>query len=233
MKTIIITIFAATAICSDYAAEEVEELYSKPGSLRGHIAIVNRQKMVPESVFLDSIDVIRERLRYDFKIGKDESALKGAVIQLQIFDNPGDIAPMTVSPEIGRGVLNVAALTNGLNSADVLSKLPNRVKLEFLRMICYAFGVGGSQFSGNLMSATSIQELDSMQPFLPVDVFDKIDASARKRGLRPEILANYYEACEQGWAPHPTNDYQKSIWQKVHAIPDKPITIEYDPKKDK
>jgi len=27
--------------------------------------------------------------------------------------------------------------------------------------------------------------------------------------------------------PAPTNDVQKAIWEKVHAIPDKPITIEY------
>ena len=81
------------------------------------------------------------------------------------------------------------------------------------------------------MSATSVQELDSMQPFIPVDVFDKIDASAKKRGLRPEILANYYEACEQGWAPAPTNDIQKAILDKVHAIPANPIKIKFDPKK--
>lgn len=231
MKTSVFVLVASISICSAYAADEVEELYAKPGSMRGYIAIVNSQDMVPESVFVDSIDIIRERLRYNFKICKDGSAPQGAAIQLQIVDNSGDAAPMTVSPEIGRGVLNVAALTNDLCSADTARKLPNRVKLEFLRMLCYAFSVGGSQFGGNLMSATSVQELDSMQPFIPVDVFDKIDASAKKRGLRPEILANYYEACEQGWAPAPTNDIQKAIWDKVHAIPANPIKIKFDPKK--
>jgi hypothetical protein len=231
MKTCIFALVASASIYSAYAAEEVEELYAKPGSMRGYIAIVNSQDMVPESVFVDAIDVIRERLRYDFKFCKDGSAPKGAAIQLQIVDDSGDVAPMTVSPEIGRGVLNVAALTNDLCAADTARKLPNRVKLEFLRMLCYAFSVGGSQFGGNLMSATSVQELDNLQPFIPVDVFDKIDASAKKRGLRPEILANYYEACEQGWAPAPTNDMQKAIWDKVHAVPATPMKIEFDPKK--
>ena len=41
------------------------------------------------------------------------------------------------------------------------------------------------------------------------------------------------KACQEGWAPAPTNDVQKAIWEKVHAIPDKPMTIEFDPKKDK
>ena len=40
-------------------------------------------------------------------------------------------------------------------------------------------------------------------------------------------------ACREGWASAPTNDVQKAIWDKVRAIPDKPLTIEYDPKKDK
>lgn len=38
---------------------------------------------------------------------------------------------------------------------------------------------------------------------------------------------------EAGWAAQPTNDYQKAVWDQVHALPDKPLTIEFDPKKDK
>lgn len=234
MKLLAIILSATLSVLQSAAAVEEEVLYSKPGSIRGHVAVMNRQNLLPESLFTEAAEIIRERLRYDFRIGGDESLLKGAALQLSIVDNPDDTAPMTVSPEIGRGQLNVAALTNDLSSADAVRKLlPNRARLEFLRLTCYAFGVGGSQFGGNLLSATSLQDLDSMKPFLPVDVFDKIDASARKRGLRPEVLASYREACEQGWAPAPTNDVQKAIWQKVHAIPDKPITIKYDPKKDK
>jgi len=36
---------------------------------------------------------------------------------------------------------------------------------------------------------------------------------------------------EEGWAPAPTNEYQKIVWDKVHAIPQKPMKIEFDPKK--
>lgn len=232
MKTLVFALTVASIAHAVFAATEIEVLYAKPGSISGHIAVVNRQAMVPESIFVDAAEIVRERLRYDFRFATDESVLKGAAIQLQVINDPSDLAPMTVSPEIGRGKLNIAALTNDLSSADAVRKLlPNRAKLEFLRLMCYAFGVGGSQFSGNLMSATSVQDLDGMQPFLPVDVFDKIDASAKKRGLRPEILANYYEACEQGWAPAPTNDVQKAIWDKVHAVPASPMKIEFDPKK--
>ena len=41
----------------------------------------------------------------------------------------------------------------------------------------------------------------------------------------------YKEACEEGWAPAPTNEIQKAIWDKVRATPKNPMKIEFDPKK--
>ena len=52
-------------------------------------------------------------------------------------------------------------------------------------------------------------------------------------GVAPAKLVPYQIACREGWAPPPTNDVQKAVWEKVHSIPDKPLTIEYDPKNDK
>ena len=43
--------------------------------------------------------------------------------------------------------------------------------------------------------------------------------------------STYRKACQEGWALAPTNDVQKAIWKEVHSIPDKPMTIEYKPKK--
>ena len=52
-------------------------------------------------------------------------------------------------------------------------------------------------------------------------------------GITPKAYSTYKKACEEGWAPQPVNDAQRKIWNQVHAIPDKPLTIEFDPKKDK
>ena len=46
-------------------------------------------------------------------------------------------------------------------------------------------------------------------------------------------IGTYRQACQEGWAPAPKNDEQKAIWNQVHAIPDKPIKIEFDPKRGK
>ena len=43
------------------------------------------------------------------------------------------------------------------------------------------------------------------------------------------IKATYLRACHLGWAPPPTNDVQRAIWEKIKAEkergPTKPITI--------
>jgi hypothetical protein len=48
--------------------------------------------------------------------------------------------------------------------------------------------------------------------------------------VAPRIVP-YKLACEEGWAPAPTNEYQKAIWDETHAIPANPMKIEFDPKK--
>ena len=46
-------------------------------------------------------------------------------------------------------------------------------------------------------------------------------------GVTPWKETTYKRACEEGWAPAPTNEYQKAVWDKVHAIPDQPLKIKY------
>jgi len=47
--------------------------------------------------------------------------------------------------------------------------------------------------------------------------------------VTPCIRATYRRACHLGWAPPPTNDVQRAIWEKIKAEkergPTKPITI--------
>jgi hypothetical protein len=53
-------------------------------------------------------------------------------------------------------------------------------------------------------------------------------------GVLPAQRATDMKACQEGWAPAPTNDVQKAIWEKVKAEksekPSKPIKVNYDPK---
>lgn len=50
--------------------------------------------------------------------------------------------------------------------------------------------------------------------------FDKFAAFAKHLsdfGVKPRKMATYKRACQEGWAPAPTNDIQKAIWEKAKA----------------
>jgi len=36
-------------------------------------------------------------------------------------------------------------------------------------------------------------------------------------GMAAPKLVPYLKACQEGWAPVPTNDYQKAVWERVRS----------------
>ena len=82
----------------------------------------------------------------------------------------------------------------------------------------------------------SVQDLDVIQVERPCpEPFNKMIDGAKTFGIEPIRMATYRIACEEGWAPAPTNDVQKAIWEKVKADkergPTNPIKIEPPKKK--
>ena len=210
-----------------------EEIFVKPGSAKGFVAVVNRQTKVAEKEFANAVEYVRKDKPFVFKFVKDDAEARDAAVVVRIVDEAGK-PPMTVSPEVGRGEMNVAALAEGIPAnADAQKTFLHRVRSEFLRTVAYAFGAGGSRFTGNIMTVFSIGELDSCAEFLPVDTLSDIARNAKKLGLRPEYAVSYTVACEEGWAPQPKTDEQRRIWKEVHAMPENPIRIKFDPKTDK
>ena len=92
-------------------------------------------------------------------------------------------------------------------------------------------GASDSMMQPCLMSPVhSLSDLDANTCVMPtMEPFNMMINNVRKLGVAVRRRVSYHKACEEGWAPAPTNDIQRAIWDKVHAIPDKPITIEFDP----
>ena len=134
--------------------------------------------------------------------------------------------------EDGWSVLNVKGLDDDLPPKDIYE---NRLRKEINRAFAQASGAGLSLNSPCVMEpAFSLQELDAIQfPVISPEAMSKIQDVGNKKKIGRIVTKTYLKACEEGWAPAPTNDIQKAIWDKVHAIPDKPITIEFDPRRDK
>ena len=104
-----------------------------------------------------------------------------------------------------------------------------------MRAFALVCGSGTSQYSGNILNATSIQDLDSANPDTMIyDMVLRCNKYLASIGITPSQKASYKTACEEGWAPAPTNDVQKAIWERTKAEKDKkpsnPIKVNFDPK---
>jgi hypothetical protein len=114
--------------------------------------------------------------------------------------------------------LNVAKYGNGIPSGK-LSHIPfyARCRKGILRAYSVLIGGARSQFPGNILAVKSIEELDTVGEFVPGDVQMVIRQNFKDHEVTAETKAPYIRACKEGWAPAPTNDIQKAIWDRVKS----------------
>ena len=209
----------------------------KPGTGAGKIAIINAQKRV-------SLDEIKKpfprvlqalRLATVFHDGEptDVASAKTTLVKFDaqigvfILDRVG-FPTLLVSPDEGWAMVNVAALA--VDSPDSM-KLAARVRKETLRGFALICGAADSQYKMSLMQGMpTLSDLDSvLGEMIPPDIFIRCKGYTDKFGVVPYYQTSYKKACEEGWAPAPTNEFQKAIWDKIKADkergPTNPITI--------
>ena len=82
------------------------------------------------------------------------------------------------------------------------------------------------------MPFSSLEELDANNSLKPApDGINAFMNNAAAYGMTPLTIASYRTACRNGWAPAPTNDIQKAIWDEIHAMPTEPLKIKPETKK--
>lgn len=187
----------------------------EPNSGKGFVAVVNTQSKVDEKEIAEVVAVIRKEISYRFKIVKTDVEAKDAALTIRVVDVAGKPV-FTASPEASLAEVNVATLVDDLKSDFSKKKfLPHRTRIEIMRAFAYAAGAGGSGFPGNIFDTVTVKDLDYCKEFFPVDTLDAIRRHLTKRGLEPENVTTYRYACEEGWAPAPTNEYQKAIYEEI------------------
>lgn len=180
------------------------------------------------------INVEVAQLKMDgFGIDKIGSVMKEHDAQLSIFvvDDPALPTSLHAS-EDGWTLVNVAKMRVDNPDAE-------RFDLRARKLIARGFMAA--------IGATSdVDETSPVKPARDVAAIDKIpvahisfwnigaiNAYLRGMGVVPPVLTTYRRAVRAGYAPAPTNKWQKLIWESEHQIPTKPMKIEFDPKKDK
>ena len=138
---------------------------------------------------------------------------------------------LMVIPEDRLVVVNAAKYKEGTDPV----RREERVIKELWRGLGFVSGIGYAPFKNDVFQPVyTIPELDALeyQVMQPMN-FQRMYGALAKAGITRGRRVPYRVAVREGWAAQPTNDYQRAVWNEVHAIPDKPITIEFDPKKDK
>ena len=135
---------------------------------------------------------------------------------------------LLVAPDNGWARVNVAALAADGASAEVLEA---RVKKELWRAFVILFGGGNSLNDFDVMRPIRApKDLDACKTFVSSpEPFNAMLNGAKAAGITPVRRTSYLNAVRLGWAPAPTNDFQKAIWERVKADkergPTNPITI--------
>lgn len=218
----------------------------KPNSQQGKIAFINAQSKLPQAEIETAVAALYKAAKFKFEvmavsdeekrpIDRAASACTDFKAQIAVIVvDDGETPAVLVAPEDRWAIVNVRKIDKGLTPGPLYARLfAARCRKEVIRAFSMLCGGGASQFPGNMMATPSIEDLDSVQEFIPIDMERRWTDYLASHGVRPAYIRTYQQACKEGWAPAPTNDIQKAIWNKVHAVPDKPLTIEFDPKKDK
>jgi hypothetical protein len=188
------------------------------------VRFVNMQQSVSSQALDQSTEFIRSASRVpvaimtkkgsDSAVIKEVKAIPETLAVILIRETPGEPA-LLVAPEEMWAMVNVVALKQGV-SQDVLDA---RTQKEMWRALGYLLGVANSATATTLMSPVEKpSELDTItaQMLNPENLI-KVQQNAIKKGATPARMSTYKKACEEGWAPMPTNSIQKAIWEDVKA----------------
>lgn len=137
---------------------------------------------------------------------------------------------LLVAPEDGWAKVNVTALAEDGPDAKTLEERTIKEAWRGIALIC---GASDSIYQPCLMREIhSLKDLDAVKVLEPSpEAFNMLYRAIDTMRLKRMFTETYRKACEEGWAPAPTNDVQKAIWEKAHAVPATPMKIEFDPKK--
>ena len=192
------------------------------------VLVVNSQSDVAASDIREMVGVIGVAIDVMTVLDCD---VKDAALTISLVSTKDDPL-LALAPESAWAKINVAKLKGNGASGRALS---DRTKKELIRAIAFLLGAGHSQFLPDLMGPIrQPEELDAFKGImLCPEAYNAIKASAKLLNLRPARMVTYRQACSEGWAPVPTNDIQKAIWDEVRTPPSKPLKITYDKDKQK
>jgi hypothetical protein len=123
---------------------------------------------------------------------------------------------LLLAPESRWAIVNISRLAEGKPSKE---KIDERFRKEIWRAIGYLMGGNNQSSKASLLHVNKGgQDLDQLNNVaMDPAIFANIVAVAKAWNLKLCSPTTYRNACEEGWAPMPTNNFQKAIMEEVKA----------------
>ena len=193
------------------------------------IEVMNDQTLCPAEWIQDFEGMVMKNFGFPVKfVTWDANAPRPENVAGRILVVAKDSVPaLLCAPEELWSQVNVKPLK--ADNPDEI-KFKNRVNKEMLRALGYAMGCGNSSAQPCVMAdITSLKDLDEAARTMGPEASGKTDLNGRLRGCKITQFVSYRRACTEGWAPAPTNDVQRAIWEQANAErsekPSNPIKI--------
>lgn len=125
-----------------------------------------------------------------------------------------DMPTILTAPQNRFAFVNVKPLKSDAPDAE---KLASRIRKELWRGFAFICGGGTSDTPGCVMNPVmSLGDLDYIgTEMISPDGGKAMSTCFKMIGITPYRQTSYLQACREGWAPAPTNEYQKAIWEKI------------------
>lgn len=210
-KVLALATVSAAIVCRAAGAEMDDPnggiLERKDAVPSKQIGVIDLQKAIPADAFADAIRNLRIVTSLPFAPGE-----KSAPVKIEVGDEGSSV--MILYPEEMRATVSVKALAADSPSAATLLE---RVQKTVARAGLYLMGSGYGPRGCLSSTVRSLKELDGLALDMPSpDALTRL-RGGRTVGVKMLRFATYRQACRGGWAPPPTNDIQRAIWEQVKA----------------
>lgn len=155
--------------------------------------------------FKIGVEAVADRERGAADLAADARVL--AVVRIE--DGAADAPALAIYPEERIAVVNCARLGDAGGAP-----FARRLEREIWRAICFVGGTGYSASRNSLVQPVfSLEELDAIESKgVNMTTIQQFGPMFERHGVRKGSKVTYRNAVRQGWAPPPTNDLQRAVW---------------------
>ncbi len=144
-------------------------------------------------------------------------AAESPLMLIAVIEGDPDLPALSVFPEERIGIVNADRLRAEREEDPSAPEM--RVSKEIWRAMGFIGGIGFSAQDNDMMQPYyTLEELDANNhPYIQPMNMAKMAALWRRFGVKRERRVPYFKAVKEGWAPAPTNEYQRAIWDANSA----------------